>query len=66
MNYLKCPKSNGGCGKQDNFNIAISRTADRLIIDCNCGYRFSVPIRNEDLKKYTGPIDATGEKVKRE
>lgn len=35
--------------------------------DCGCGYRFSLPIiaEEEEIKKYSGYLDETGEEAKR-
>ena len=67
----RCPKKNGGCGRDDAFIIALddqgpSPKWPRLICDCsNCGHRMSFPLSTEETGPWTGPIDATGRSVKK-
>ena len=63
---MRCPKENGGCGEDGKHSVAIDRSSGRIAIDCQCGYRTSLPL---DPTKMTvrwglGPLDETGPEVK--
>lgn len=67
INSIKCPKENGGCGRDDTWRVALDRQAERFILDCtSCGYRHSFPLDVSKLTQYfTGPVDESGEAIRR-
>jgi hypothetical protein len=68
---MKCPTANGGCGENDRFKVAIERSSRRVILDCQCGHRISLPLNldalnNDSIYKSMvegGLLDETGDGV---
>jgi hypothetical protein len=68
---MKCPTTNGGCGKEDGFRVAVDRGSHRVIVDCQCGHRISLPLDTGALNSVSiyksmvgaGILDETGEGV---
>ncbi len=62
---VRCPKDNGGCGRDDKWRVGLDRGLARITLDCmNCNYRYSFPLDTERLREmYTGPLDETGKRV---
>ncbi|KKN10562.1 hypothetical protein LCGC14_1035500 [marine sediment metagenome] len=66
INSIKCPTDNGGCGKDDNWRVALDRKTGRIVLDCgSCSYRHSFPLDISKLtQRFTGPIDENGQVIR--
>ncbi len=62
----RCPKKNGGCGKDDRWTIALQDTPEpQLVCVCqNCNYRMFFPLSENKIEPWTGPIDMTGRAIR--
>ncbi len=64
----RCPKKNGGCGKDDRWTIAL-REMPVPVLMCvcqNCEYRMNFPLSTSQIAAWTGPIDVTGKGIKKQ
>ena len=66
INSIRCPTDNGGCGKNDNWRVALDHKSSRIILDCSsCNYRHSFPLDVGKLTLcFTGPVDEAGAVVR--
>ena len=40
--YICCPVDSGGCGQTDQWQVSLGY--GRVIMDCSCSYRLSLPL----------------------